>query len=218
MRALLIAALAAAAATGHAANLDVDDLRVELGVSPGPSDTEEDFSPGSGSVRPAGSADYESGSSPCIDVWFGYASARLRDHGLSWAIGVDAARGKHSPKGLSARSLDYYTVGPQARLGYAWALSSSFHLEVTPFLGYGLAIVEWADAGAKDTGFGTAFTYGILAGGWTDLGRGWRLGGVGGFQGGWTQATVDVDATGGQSDLSMTSAGLVARIGMGYTF
>lgn len=221
MRALIIAAVAGLVAlpsAGQAANLDVDDLRLELGVSPGPRDTEEDFSPGTGSVRSSGSSDYSSGSTPCIDLWIGYAAARLRDHGMIWAIGLNAARGVHSPRGLGGRSLDYVTVGPQVRVGYAWALTSSFHVELTPFLGYSLAMVEWADAGAKDTGYGTALTYGVLLGGWTELGRGWRLGGNAGFQGGWTEATVDIDRTGAQSDVSMTSAGLVAHIGMGYSF
>jgi hypothetical protein len=200
-------------------DVQVHDLRAELGVSPGPRSTDEDFTPGSGSGgRPSGSTTWKSKSAPTADLWVGWAYADIHDQGFVGVFGLDVAHGVHSPRGLGGGSLQYETLMPQVRAGWAWAPSTDFHLEFTPFIGFGAAHVQWADNGNKDSGWGTGLTYGVMVAGWARLGEGWSLGGNAGYQGGVTTATVDNGSTGGSSDLTMHTSGFVAHVGAGYQF
>jgi hypothetical protein len=216
MRAIVLTLATIAAAVGS--DVRVDDLRFELGITPGPRSTHEDYTAGPGSTRPTGSTGWKSNSAPCADAWIGWAYADIHDDAMVYAFGVDFAAGVHSPKGLNSGQLQYQTLMPQVRVGWAHAFNTSFHFELTPFLGYGLSHVWWADGGRKDVGWGTALTYGLLAGVWGRFGHGWQIGGNFGYQGGYTTVTVDHDLTGGQSDLTMTTSGPVARAAVGYQF
>jgi hypothetical protein len=215
MRTLALTLLTIAAAA--ASDIEVHDFRAEVGISPGPSKTDDDFSTGTGSANPAGRTTYKSNAAPCFDLWAGWAFSEIHDHGPVFALGLDVARGVHSPKDLGSSSLDYITVTPQIRGGWAYAFNTSFHLEFTPFLGYGVARTDWADGSQHDSGWGTALTYGMLVGGWARMGRGYTFGGNVGYQGGLTNTSVDF-GNGAQSDLTMHTSGIVARVGMGYQF
>nr|MBA2482731.1 hypothetical protein [Planctomycetota bacterium] len=131
-----IAALAAAAvSTGtlSAADILIRDFRLAAGVTPGPSRTTEDYSAGSGSVRASGSNTYKANAAQAVDVYAGFAGGELHDYGLVYGIGLDAARGRFSPRGTGSNGLDYMTLVPQIRAGLGYAFSTSFHIELTPF-------------------------------------------------------------------------------------
>ncbi len=213
-----IAIIASTASSATAADIEIHDLRAELGVTPGPRSIDEDYTAGTGSTRPTGSASYKSNASPCIDLYVGFAGGTLHDHGFVYGFGLDAARGQINPRFTGSGALSYATLLPELRVGYGYAFNTSFHIEVTPFLGYGLAATEWSDNGSKTTGYGTALVYGVLVGGYARMGEGWSLGGNAGFQGGMANVSVTNDQTHGQSDLTLQSGGLVAHIGVGYQF
>jgi hypothetical protein len=192
-----------------AADIAIRDFRMAIGVSPGPHSTHADFSSG-------GSATFTSKSSQSLDINAGFAGGEIHDYGVVYGIGLDAARGTFSPSGTGSGSLDYATISPQVRAGLGYALSTSFHIELTPFLGYGLAMVEWPNGTGSETGYGTAFTYGVLASGLARLGQGWRIGVDVGYQGGYTIASVDT--AGGSTDLELRTSGVVAHLVAGYEF
>jgi hypothetical protein len=216
MRALVLS-LATIAAVA-ASDVQIDDVRLELGITPGPRSSKENYTAGPSSTRPSGTTTWKSSSAPCADAWIGWAYGELHDDGLVYAAGIDFAAGVHSPTGLNGGQLQYQTLMPQVRLGWGHAFNTTFHLELTPFVGYGISHVWWPDGGRKDVGWGTALTYGLLAGVWGRFGQGWYLGGNAGYQGGLTTVTVDHDRTGGQSELTITTGGPVVRAAVGYQF
>jgi hypothetical protein len=218
MRTLAALSLALLAGTASAADVRISDLRLALGVTPGPRDIDVDFSPGAGSPGSAGSGSTTAQSGQALDLNAAFIGGELFDHGFVYGIGLDLARGSFNPRGVGGGDMDYATVMPQVRAGYAYAFSTSFHIELTPFIGYGLAMTEWVDGSSTDTGYGTALTYGILAGGHARMGRGWRLGGEAGWQGGIAEVSVTNDTTKGESDLTLTSSGVLARIAASYQF
>ena len=211
----IVCALGPAALPGVDENLA--DLRLEFGTTPGPSSVSEDYTAGSHSTRPTGSATYKS-TSQAVDFYIGFQGASLHPDGFTYGYGLDLASASYAPSGQGEGDVTYSTVMPELRLGYAYAFDSKFHMELTPFIGYGLAVTTWKDNGSSDTGYGTALVYGALAAIYARLGEGWSLGVNFGYQGGFAQSSVTNHNTNGQSDLTFRSNGVIAHLSFGYAF
>ena len=206
-----------AAAAAPAVDQILSDLRLSVGTTPGPDRVTEDYSAGAHSTRPTGSTTYKA-TSQALDIYVGYQGASLHPDGFTYGFGIDLASASYAPRGQGFGDVTYSTVMPEIRLGYAYAFTTKFHIELTPFVGYGLAITDWKDNGTRATGYGTALVYGALAAGYARLGRGWSLGIDLGYQGGYAQTSVSNGSTNGESDLTLRSSGVIAHIGLGYLF
>jgi hypothetical protein len=215
--ACVLCAFALGVACLPAVDEELSQLRVSLGTTPGPYRVSEEYTAGSHSTRASGTTSYKA-TSQAVDLYVGYQGASLHSGGFTYGFGIDVANAVYAPRGQGEGSVNYSTILPEVRLGYAYAYTSQFHVEVTPFVGYGLAMTDWKDGGKRDTGYGTALVYGVLAGGYARLGYGWSLGLDLGYQGGYAQTSVTNGSTNGQSDLTFRSSGVIAHIGVGYVF
>jgi hypothetical protein len=211
------AVAAGLAASAAASDIEIHDFRMAVGATPGPTSTDEKFTAGSG-PRASGSHTWTSNAAPQADLNLSWVSGVVHDWGYVYGFGMDGSLGIHNPSGLGTRSLQIITIEPQIRAGIAYAPNTSFHFELTPFVGYGIAAVQWGYTGEKDTGWGTALVYGLLLSGIDKLGEGWYLGGDVGYQGGLTTASVDFGSAGGHSDLTLHSSGALVRFVLAYQF
>ncbi len=206
-----------------AADLKVSDLRIGVGSVPLPKKVDETYSAGGGSSRTSGGYSYDTNGSQALAFSLGYTGAKLQPHGLVYGIALQFAGGQYSPRSKSSgapnqRALNYTQYLPVVRVGYGYAVSTTFHFEITPYFGYGLARTQWSDNGTKDASYGSMLIAGLSVTGMAKLGRGWSVGGELGGQVMKGSVSITNPATGGGSDLDLKGGGLLAQVLLGYQF
>jgi hypothetical protein len=179
-RALLLPLLALVPAA-PGAELQVGDLRLELGLGTVAGyELEYDYTPAGNSQRPAGTYtvnDYRGGTPVVTSVLYTRGLLHQRG-GLLWAAGIEATHGSGEAMG---ESLTTATIGLKARCGYGLPLGERAHLELMPELQLGYLQADDVDVAANgDVGRGRATGHysaiGLHLGGDLLLGEGWVLG------------------------------------------
>lgn len=197
-----------------AEDINVRDLRLEIGGSNGPSQVDDTFTRGSTSVYASGTYHTSMKVETTGTLRLSFVDADLRRYGgFMWALGLSGSEGKLTIKNAPSNSvfdnLNYATYGPFGFIGYGHSMGPRAHWEIGPFLGLGFSSVKWYDSTGStffsSTGGGSFTEAGIKGGLFYRVGGRFVLGVTGGYLHSDVSAKIDYSETGSHSDLSFTS-------------
>jgi hypothetical protein len=178
--ALLLPLLALAPAV-RGAELQISDLRLELGLGAVCCyEREYDYSPAGNSQRAAGSyttTDWRGGT-PLVTSLLYTRGAPAEFGGFLWAAGIEASHGSDDALG---QTLTTATIGLKARAGWGLPLGERAHVEVMPELQLGYLSQDDVDVTAggqvvRDQATGHYTAIGLHLGGYLLLERSFVLG------------------------------------------
>lgn len=160
----VLSLLGAAALPAAERVMEVRDLRLSIGTTPGLDTVEQQVS-GSGTVQATGSSD------DGMTVSLGYHHSNIyRGGGYFWSIGGQLIE-------LEVTGADFTFYGVTTQMGYAYAFTPQAHLEVGPFVTVGYSNAEFS-AASGDTSAAIFAAYGLRVGGfyeWNHLVAGLQL-------------------------------------------